>query len=76
MNYIDLESIGSDPELIRKNRRVTSIAQTYTKKVAEDREQIDQALKAGLTLSAHTLISAGYADSAKAAFTELNEQDN
>ena len=76
MTYINLEAIGSDPELIRKNRRINSIAKTYTKKVAEDREQIDQALKAGLTLSAHTLISAGYADSAKAAFTELNEQDN
>jgi len=75
MTIINLENLGDDPEAIRRNRRINSIAKTYTKKVSEEREQIDQALKAGLTLSNHTLISAGYADNAKAAFTEL-QKDN
>ncbi|TFD25866.1 hypothetical protein [Cryobacterium lyxosi] len=76
MDIINLEGLGEDPETIRKNRRVTSIAKTYTEKVVKEREQIEQALKAGLTLSAHTLMSAGYADTAKAAFAELNQKDN
>ena len=76
MNIINLENLGEDPELIRKNRRATSIAKTYTKSVAEDRAQIDQVLKAGLTLSPSTLLRAGYADTAKAALTEINQKDN
>ncbi|TFB46507.1 hypothetical protein [Cryobacterium tagatosivorans] len=66
----------NEAEGIRRNRRVTSIAKTYTKSVAEDRAQIDQALKAGLTLSTNALLRAGYADNAEAALTELNQKDN
>ena len=73
-NHIDLESLGSDPELIRKNRRINSVATTYTEAAARDRAGIEQAVKAGLTLSANALLRAGYADEAKAAFTELNNQ--
>lgn len=65
----------NEAEGIRRNRRATSIAKTYTKSVAEDRAQIDEALKAGLTLSTGTLLRAGYADTAKAALTELNQKD-
>ncbi|WP_104132660.1 hypothetical protein [Cryobacterium sp. M91] len=76
MDIINLEGLGEDPETIRKNRRITSIAKTFTKPVAEHRAQVEKALDAGLTLSASTLMSAGYADNAKAAFTELNNQES
>ena len=73
-DYTDPDSF--DAENIRKNRRLTSIASTYTKAMADDRAQIEQALKAGLTLSANAVLRAGYADNAAAANTELNQKGN
>ena len=65
-----------DAENIRKNRRLTSIASTYTKAMADDRAQIEEAFKAGLTLSPNAVLRAGYADNAEAANTELNQKGN
>ena len=76
MSTIYTNHEDNEAEGIRRNRRLTSIAKTYTKSVAEERAQIDEVLKAGLTLSPSTLLRAGYADTAKAALTEINKKDN
>ena len=77
MSTIDYTGPDSvDAENIRRNRRLRSIASTYTQAMADDRAQIEQAFKAGLTLSTNAVLRAGYADNAEAANTELNQKDN
>ena len=73
-DYTDPDTF--DAENIRRNRRLRSIASTYSKAMADDRAQIEEAFKAGLTLSPNAVLRAGYADNAKAANTELNQKGN